>query len=138
MIFEDLVTSELTMIPCYWADTQEDNWVMAHAEIYARKMETPEDLKAFLSRKQVELATLLLQAGKPDHYIHHDYDSSLDYQFTRTREWSINSLTQVKAEGFWGGQWKPENHKDLPIFREWDTLAELVGSLMAGSKPALK
>ena len=62
----------------------------------------------------------------------------MDWQFARTREWSINSLTQVKAEGFWGGQWKPEHYKDLPIVREWDTLAEHVGSLMAGSKPALK
>ena len=79
--------------------------------IYARKMETPADLESFLSRKHVELATLMMNAGMPDHYTHHIYDNSLDWKFKRTRDWSMNLLAQVKAEGFWGGQWKPGNYR---------------------------
>ena len=130
MLYSDPLTRAVTAMPCMWPATQADNWVMAKAEIYARDIKTPDDLKVFIGRKHVELARLILKAGIPDHYKHHTFDLKLKHMFDG--KWGPGCLDKVMAEGFWGGQWKPAAKGKVQVFSDWENLAMLVASLMAG------
>ena len=134
MLFREPVTQQVTAIPCYWADTQEDNWFMTQCEIYARQIDTAQGLQDFKEKKEIALATLLLGAGIPDFYSHFEFDNSLESSFTCAKDWPIQTLNVVKEKGYWGGQWKAEKFKGVPVFKDWDVLIELCGSLMAASR----
>ena len=84
------------------ADTHEDNWLATQSEIYARQIDSAQCLQDFKEKKQVALATLLLNAGVPDHYQHYEFDNSLESSFTCAQDWPVETLSVVKDKGFWG------------------------------------
>ena len=52
---EDPVANHVQVIPAWWPQTTEDNWLAGMAETFARQIKCPEDLEAFAAKAAVDI-----------------------------------------------------------------------------------
>ena len=133
LIYKDPVSGIKTMIPCKWPATAADNYIMGLAEAHARQIKTPQDLDDFRQRKQVALGELIARAGVPDHYVHREWNRDIEFRLSPP-EFGPEVWADMKTKGFWGGQWRPENHKSIQVFSAWEELATLIGELLVATR----
>ena len=98
--------------------------------MYARSIQSIEDLESFTNKVAVDIITLLKQAGNPTYYDNFKFPEHAQHKFSPPR-WPLENHAHVVREGFVGKIWRPENFNSLPIFTEWSELARLVGSMVA-------
>ena len=55
-------------MPALWPVTQDDNWLAAQAEVFARDMQSIEDLEACANKVAIDSNVLLKKAGHPTYY----------------------------------------------------------------------
>ena len=127
---QDPITKQVKHLPAYWPPTQEDNWLAAQAEVFARNIESIEDLEAFTNKVAVDVNTLLKKAGNPTYYDRFVFSEDAQYKFSAPK-WPLENHAHVIKDGFVGKIWRPENFKDIPVFYDWAELARLVGSMIA-------
>ena len=100
------------------------------AEAYARKIETIDDLNAFMNRTAVEVSVLVQQAGNPCYYKTFPFSTEAQWKFTPPR-WPLANFPTEIATGFVGEIWRPADHMTLPVFTDWEELAKLLGNMIA-------
>ena len=127
---QDPITKQVKHLPAYWPPTQEDNWLAAQCEVYARQIESIEDLESFTNKVAVDINTLLKKAGNPTYYDRFVFGEDAQYKFSAPK-WPLENHAHIIKDGFVGKIWRPENFKGIPVFYDWAELARLVGSMIA-------
>jgi hypothetical protein len=105
---QDPITKQVKHLPAYWPPTQEDNWLAAQAEVFARDIQCIEDLEAFTNKVAVDINDLLKKAGNPTYYDHFEFPEAAQHKFSPPR-WPLESHAHVIEHGFVGKIWSPEN-----------------------------
>jgi len=122
-----------TIVPCWWPETCDDEWLGAQAEIHARNIQTPEDLDNFLNKNVVDLSEVMERAGRPwkgfnlmrlTDEARVQLDSASGYG---------GSYGKQLENGFYGLMCTQEEKK-APVFKDWGTLIALIGNLVAVGK----
>ncbi|MCP4243033.1 MAG: hypothetical protein GY772_20970, partial [bacterium] len=133
IVLQDPTTGQLTKMPAMWPATAEDNWLMAHAEMYARQVHLPGNLAAFLAKQTVDLTVLLRNAGTPDYFEKHAFGAA--EWLCAPPKFGPETYRKFKEQGFMGNFFTTTaDVKDEDVFRDWDTLIALLGNLLAGGK----
>ena len=127
---QDPITQRVRHIPALWPATAEDNWVAGMAEAYARRIETIEDLDAFMSKTAIDINTLVAQAGNPSYYRRFEFKTEAQWKFSAPR-WPVSSFQNELANGFVGEIWRPDDYKTVQVFTDWEELAKLLGNMIA-------
>ena len=127
---QDPSTKQAKHAPAPWPVIQDDNWIVAQAEVFAREIKCIEDLEAFTNKVAVDINDLLKKAGNPTYYDHFKFSEEAQYKFSPPR-WPLENHAHVIKDGFVGKIWRPENFKNIPVFYDWAELARLVGSMIA-------
>ena len=63
---QDPIIKQVKHLPAYWPPTQEDNWLVAQAEVFARDIQSIEDLEAFTNRVAVDINAWLKKGREPN------------------------------------------------------------------------
>ena len=74
------MTRTQVRIASLWADTKEDNWIHAHAEMYARQVHLPGNLESILAKQTMELSTLIRQSGVPSDFVRYAWTAKAEYE----------------------------------------------------------
>jgi hypothetical protein len=135
MVLQDPHTKQVSRIPCIWPGTSEDNWLAVQAELYARNLQTPQDLDDFLAKKSVELTQLLGRVARPEHMQHFPTIPEGALHVIQTAAgYPPETYQKQKNEGFWGNKYTYD--KSVEPFNEWPELIALLGSILAATRPS--
>ena len=129
IVIYDAVTHTQVRMAALWADTKEDNWLHAHAEMYARQVHLPGNLESFLAKQTMELSTLIRQSGVPSDFVRYTWKATTEYEMQPPR-FPAETFAKQKAEGFAGQQF---TDPDPCIFSNYDALIGILGRMIAGS-----
>ncbi|MCP4240168.1 MAG: hypothetical protein GY772_06365, partial [bacterium] len=133
IVIEDPVTGDLTRIPAAWPATAEDNWLMAQAEQFARKVDLPGNLDMFLAKQTMDISDLLKKAGTPDYFKKYEFGKA--EALCSPPKFPAHTYQRFRDDGFKGNYF--ELTADVAyedVFRDWDTLIALFGNLLAAGK----
>ena len=129
IVVYDAITRTQVRMAAQWADTKEDNWIHAHAEMYARQVHLPGKLESFLAKQTMELSTLVRQSGVPSDFIRYAWSAKAEWEMHPPR-FTPDTFARHKAEGFAGQQFADP---DPFVFTNYDALIGILGKMIAGS-----
>ncbi|MFM7978412.1 MAG: hypothetical protein ACKPKO_03770, partial [Candidatus Fonsibacter sp.] len=99
-------------------------------EIYARNIETPDDLQSFVERTAIDISTLVQHAGNPSYYKRFPFKPEAQWRFTAPC-WPLEHFQDIVENGFVREIWRPDDYQTVEVFSEWEVLAELLGKMIA-------
>ena len=129
IVVYDAITNTQVRMAAQWADTKEDNWIHAHAEMYARQVHLPGNLDSFLAKQTMELSTLVRQAGVPSDFVRYSWSQKAEWEMHAPR-FIPETYAKHKAEGFSGQQFTDPNPF---VFTNYDALIGILAKMIAGT-----
>lgn len=115
-------------LPMLWPATNEDNWLMSMAEMYARQVHLPENLNAFVERQAVDLSELIEAAGVPAHFEHQTLGLGAEWKMSPP-QFPPETYARHKTVGYYGAHFRPT--EPVQVFQDTDRLVALVGNMLA-------
>ena len=124
----DPESGEQQNIPVTWPPSEDFNWVNKQIELYARNVQTPDDLHSWYSKSKVELKKLLDQQAVPASFVQFKWDPSIENRFSDKWGW-----TKFRDCGYFMGNRLPDDVAAREPFSNWNELIALIGNTIAAS-----
>ena len=130
----DIETGVQFAFPARWPGEAQDSWLLKQAEIYAAKLETPEDLTAYMKQSHSDLNTLLNKVGIPIGMKEFQWNTWVEDKLygcpkedTRDGVLGWNRLTK----GFWGNILEePPAGQEWNVMTDWTDLISVLGRII--------
>ena len=118
----------MMIFPCKWQEFDEDGWLNKQVELYARKIQPPQDLDNFLKKARVGLSDLLDKVAVPSGFEKMQWVVNIEDDLNK---WTYpqSQWAHLKNNGVWGGKLRD----DIPVFGEYMELIILMANVLAGA-----
>ena len=124
----DPESGEQRNIPTTWPPSQDANWINKQIELYARNVQTPEDIHNWYSKSKLDLKSLLDQQSVPAGFVQFKWDAIIEHRFSDKWNW-----TKFRDCGFFMGNRLPDAVAAREPFSNWNELIALIGNTVAAS-----
>ena len=124
----DPESGEQHNIPVTWPPSEDLNWVNKQIELYARNVQTPDDLHSWYSKSKVEFKKLLDQQVVPASFVQFKWDPSIENRFSDKWGW-----TKFRDCGYFVGNRLPDAVAAREPYSNLNELIALIGNTIAAS-----
>lgn len=121
-------TGERWVIPALWPASAEDSWLQDMMQATASKIESEDDLEAFLTGKIQSLEVLLSNAGIPAVFKKFTMKQDVKWLLDSAAGFGQTQYGKLAEEGYWGNILDPKLGNQEP-FDQWEEFAAIFASL---------